>query len=361
MIPMVDTRVWHKSIQSELEQAAVDVLRSGRFIMGPEVAAFEQEAAAFLGAEYALGCANGTDALVLALKAAGIGAGDEVITTPFTFFATVEAIVLAGAVPVFVDIDPVTFNLNPEFLKQALTVKTRAVLLVHLFGLPAAVEAVQDFCEHHQLLLLEDCAQSFGAEVNGRKTGTFGQLGCFSFFPSKNLGGFGDGGLITTSDSHLAERVRQLRNHGSCEPYKHLDIGHNSRLDELQAALLRIKLRSIDDYNRQRQQVAEWYRHRLETNPVRLPEGEGHVFHQYTILLQDRDRVQKRLAENDIASAVYYRTPLHQQTALRGIAVCRELVVTGQISQQCLSLPVFPGMTENQVERVAEQVIDSLR
>lgn len=360
MIPMVDTRVWHQSIQAELEQAAVNVLRSGRFIMGSNVTAFEQEAAACLGAEYALGCANGTDALVLALKAAGIGAGDEVITTPFTFFATAEAIVLVGATPVFVDIDPVTFNLNPALLEQALTANTRAVLIVHLFGLPAAVEAVQSFCEEHELLLLEDCAQSFGAEVNGQKTGTFGQLGCFSFFPSKNLGGFGDGGLITTSDRHLAEQVRLLRNHGSCEPYKHQSIGYNSRLDELQAALLRVKLQYIDDYNRQRQQVVEWYWHCLKAYPIQLPEGEGHVFHQYTVLLQNRDEVSKRLAENGIASAVYYRTPLHQQPALRDVAVYRDLAVTRQISQQCLSLPVFPGMTEGQVERVSESILASL-
>ena len=358
MIPMVDTTVWHRTIQSELEQAALDVLRSGRFVMGPNVQAFEEEVADYLGCKHAISCANGTDALVLALMAAGIGSGDEVITTPFTFFATAEAIALVGASPVFVDIDPETFNLNPEWLEAILSPNTRAVLLVHLFGLPAAVTAVSSFCRQHGVLLIEDCAQSFGAKVDKQQTGTFGQLGCFSFFPSKNLGGFGDGGLVTAAEDELAIQLKQLRNHGSRKQYLHSQIGLNSRLDELQAALLRIKLQHIDHYNQQRQQVAQWYEHYLADTRLPLPAGKGHVYHQYTIRLNNRAEVQNLLSQRQIASAVYYPVPLHQQDALETIARSGKLEVAERISEQCLSLPIFPGMTEEQVRQVAEALLE---
>ncbi|AMO58631.1 erythromycin biosynthesis sensory transduction protein eryC1 [Endozoicomonas montiporae] len=357
MISMVDPTVWHASIQNELEQAALEVLRSGRFIMGSNVAAFEQEVAEYLGSRYAISCANGTDALVLALTAAGIVAGDEVITTPFSFFATAEAIVQVGACPVFVDINPESFNLDVDLLEQALSDKTKAVLPVHLFGLPVEVKKIQAFCHQHGLWLLEDCAQSFGASVEGQHTGTYGHFGCFSFFPSKNLGGFGDGGLVITQDKALAEQLIQLRNHGSQQPYLHHQIGYNSRLDELQAALLRVKLRHIDEYNRQRQQVAEWYWQAFCRSDIQLPEGEGHVFHQYTVLLEHRDLVRQALEQNHIASAIYYQMPLHRQPALMDVAKFSQLPVAEKISRHCLSLPVFPGMSQNQVNTVAEQVL----
>lgn len=357
MIPMVDTTVWHRDIQAELEEAALDVLRSGRFLMGPNVVAFEQDAADYLGCQYAISCANGTDALVLALLAAGIGAGDEVITTSFTFFATAEAIVQAGAKPVFVDIDPNTFNLDPSRLESALTSATKAVLLVHLFGLPAAVQEVKAFCCDHNLLLVEDCAQSFGASVAGQQTGTFGSLGCFSFFPGKNLGGFGDGGIAITSDKNLANKLSQLRNHGSRKQYVHDLIGFNSRLDEIQAALLRIKLRHIDHYNQQRQQIAQWYARHLSEMKLSLPSGKGHVYHQYTVLLEKREQAQESLRKRQVASAIYYPVPLHQQKALKGIARSDVLEVTEKVCLNCLSLPVFPGMTEQQVAYIAQSLV----
>ncbi|WP_252177491.1 DegT/DnrJ/EryC1/StrS family aminotransferase [Endozoicomonas sp. 4G] len=356
MIPMVDTLAWHQPIQQELRAAASRVLDSGRFLMGEEVTAFEQEVGAFLQANQAVSCGNGTDALILALSAAGLGPGDEVITTPFTFFATAEAIVRVGATPVFADIEPETFNMDPLRIQQAMTDRTRAVLVVHLFGLPARIQEIQWLCEEHSLLLIEDCAQSFGASVNGRMTGTWGDLGCFSFFPSKNLGGFGDGGLITAKTEFMAEQLKVLRNHGSSIQYRHECMGFNSRLDEMQAALLRVKLKYIERYNQERKKIAEVYRSCLQGLDVLLPAGQGHVYHQFTVLTDQRDQLKAHLASQGIASALYYPIPLHQQPVFRGLPITQDLFVAEQVSRRCLSLPVFPGMTAAQVSRVAESV-----
>ena len=367
-IPMVDPGAWHASIQNELEQAALDVLRSGRYIMGEQVELFEKEAATYLGVKYALGCANGTDALVLALKAAGIGAGDEVLTTGFTFFATVEAIMQVGATPVLVDIYAETFNLDPKELERAISPRSRAVLAVHLFGLPVELNSIRQICEQNGLLLLEDCAQSFGARYEGKQTGSFGLSGCFSFFPSKNLGGFGDGGLVTTNDSDVANKIRKLRNHGSSEQYIHDCIGYNSRLDEIQAALLRIKLKHIDQFNHQRFEVAEWYRENLSGTDIIIPReysAENHVYHQYTVVLpHQRDQIRKRLTRQGIASAIYYPLPLHRQTALQAIMANGskpELPVCEQLAEHCLSLPIYPGMTKDQVELVAGSLLKAMK
>ncbi len=243
MIPMVDLTAQYDDLRAEIEQGFREVLDGARFILGPNVEAFEQEAAAYLGAEHAVSCASGTDALHLALIAAGIGPGDEVITTPFTFIATAEAICYVGAKPVFVDIEPSTFNLDMARLETAVSENTRALLPVHLFGQPADMTTLLEIAERRDLLVIEDCAQSFGATINGRRTGTLGQAGCFSFFPSKNLGGYGDGGLVTCDSAALEQELRALRNHGSRERYHHHVIGYNSRLDELQAVILRAKLK----------------------------------------------------------------------------------------------------------------------
>ncbi|WP_066014098.1 DegT/DnrJ/EryC1/StrS family aminotransferase [Endozoicomonas atrinae] len=361
-IPMVDVQAWHRPIQERLEKKALEILRSGRFIMGEEVEAFEQEVAHYLGAKYAISCANGTDALVLTLHAAGIGPGDEVLTTGFTFFATAEAIMQVGATPVLVDIDSETFNIDPLELERSITSRCKAVLVVHLFGLPAALSEIQAVCDRHGLILLEDCAQSFGASYHSRKTGNFGLLGTFSFFPSKNLGGFGDGGLIITSDLKAAETVRMLRNHGSACQYYHECAGYNSRLDALQAGLLRVKLKHIDEFNAQRRKVAQWYRELLKGTEVIFPEDrENHIYHQYTVVLPSgRDMVKKRLASKGIASAIYYPLPLNKQRALVGVASEYELPVCEQLSEHCLSLPIFPGMTNSQVETVASTLIKEM-
>lgn len=362
-IPMVDVSAWHQCIQDKLEQKAIDVLRSGRFVMGSEVASFEQEVADFLGSRYAISCASGTDALILSLHGAGIGPGDEVLTTGFTFFATVEAILQVGAVPVLVDIDAETFNIDPAKLERSITSRSRAVLAVHLFGLPAAIGQLQSICDRHGLTLLEDCAQSFGAEYQARKTGNHGQLGAFSFFPSKNLGGFGDGGLVVTHDWELAKIVKMLRNHGSTEQYHHQRKGYNSRMDELQAGLLRVKLEHIEAFNAQRKQIARWYRTLLQNSIVICPEDDQeHVYHQFTVVLPShRDIVKKRLFAKGIACAVYYPVPLNKQQALAGLVNECKLPVCERISQHCLSLPIYPGMTREQVETVVYALIEEMQ
>ena len=358
MIPMVDTLAWHKPIQKELRLAATRVLDSGRYLMGEEVTAFEQEVGEFLQAKETVSCANGTDALILALSAAGIGPGDEVITTPFTFFATAESVVRIGATPVFVDIEPETFNIDPIRIQDAITERTKAVLVVHLFGLPARIQEIQLLCEERSLLLIEDCAQSFGASVNGRMTGTLGDLGCFSFFPSKNLGGFGDGGLVTAKTESMAEQLRVLRNHGSRVQYQHECIGYNSRLDEMQAALLRVKLRHIAHYNEERKKIAECYRSSLQGADILMPAGLEHVYHQFTLQTDQRDQLKAHLANQGVSSAVYYPMPLHLQPVFKNLPMTQDLFVAEQIAQRCLSLPIFPGMKEAQVNRVAKSVSD---
>lgn len=364
-VPMVDLAVQYRQIKEEIDGAIADVLAGTRFILGPEVHALEDELADYLGVGHALSCASGTDALHLALHGAGIGAGDEVITTPFTFLATAEAIRYCGAIPVFVDIDPVTFNIDPEAVEAAVTDRTWAILPVHLFGQPANMPALESIAERHGLVLIEDCAQSFGADIGGRQTGTFGLAGCFSFFPSKNLGCYGDGGLVTTSDPSLHERLYALRNHGRrWGEYYHEEVGYNSRLDELQAAVLRVKLSRIDEFNRQRRRVAERYSQLLGDTGLVLPREDGvgrHVYHQYTVLVpdQERDEIIAALKQHEIASAVYYPTPLHRQPAFEGVCHHGELPVTEQVAGSCLSLPIFPEMTDEQIQRVAEVIRSS--
>ena len=358
-IVMVDPLACHAEIQQELERAASRVIRSGRYILGPEVSQFEVEISEYLGARHAVSCASGTDALILALTAAGVGFGDEVITTPFTFFATAEAILRIGATPVFVDIEPETFNLNPCLLVAAYTEKTKAVLVVHLFGLPARIMEIKAFCLEKNLILIEDCAQSFGAEISGVKTGCFGDLGCFSFFPSKNLGGFGDAGLVITNNNKYRDTVKQLRNHGSSRHCIHQESGFNSRMDEMQAALLRIKLKYIDIYNRQRIDIACRYSQSLNDCELLLPSGNNHVFHQYTVQADYRDLLQRELRKEEIASVIYYSKPLHHQPVFRNKAFCRlaeDLFVADTVSKICLSLPVYPGMSIEQCQRVISAV-----
>lgn len=358
-IPMVDLQVQYRQLKSEIDQAIHGVLDTSYYILGPHGQAFEAEAAAYLGVKHAIGVSSGTDALHLALRAAGIGPGDEVITSPFTFIATAEAIAYVGGSPVFVDIDPRTFNLDPELVKSAITAKTRAIMPVHLFGQPADLTALQELCVRHNLLLIEDCAQSFGATFAGRQTGSIGALGCFSFFPSKNLGCYGDGGMIVTSDDGLAEQVRMLRNHGSKVRYHHDIIGYNSRLDEMQAAILRVKLRHIDRFNNLRRQNAHYYSARLAEAGVTPPHEDGkgvHVYHQYTVLTDRRDAVQQALTNAGSASAVYYPIPLHRQNVFSADFAGISLPVSESVAARCLSLPIYPELTESQMDRVVAAI-----
>ncbi|MRR53228.1 MAG: DegT/DnrJ/EryC1/StrS family aminotransferase [Deltaproteobacteria bacterium] len=363
MIPMVDLNLQYRLLQDEIDGGIRDVLEKCQFILGPNVAAFETEAAEYLGVPHAVAVASGTDALHLALAAAGVGPGDEVITSPFTFIATAEAIRYVGATPVFVDIDPQTFNINPDKIEAAITPASRAILPVHLFGQPADMSAISAICDRHSLLLVEDCAQSFGATTLGStKTGAIGSFGCFSFFPSKNLGCYGDGGMVTLASAELADSVRVLRNHGSRQRYHHHVIGFNSRLDEIQAVILRAKLKHIDEYNANRRRVAKLYNELLSGLDLVVPHEDGkgvHVYHQYTILSPRRDRIMKALAEQEISSAIYYPIPLHRQDVFADAYRDCSLPVAENVVQNCLSLPIFPEMTEEQIVRVADVIKNS--
>ncbi len=358
---MVDLKGQYEALKSEIDAAVIQALGETRYILGPNVQAFEKETADYLGVKHALGCANGTDALHLGLLAAGIKAGDEVITTAFTFIATAEAIRYVGATPIFVDILPDSLNIDPDAIKAAITDKTRAIIPVHLFGQPADMDEIMAIAKDHDLKIIEDCAQSFGSRYRGQMTGSFGTAGTFSFFPSKNLGCYGDGGLVTTNDDAVADTIRMYRNHGSSKQYYHDVIGFNSRLDELQAVILRIKLKHIDDYNSNRLRVAKTYNRLLENSQFNTPsiaDDRDHIFHQYTILCDSRDSVREQVLSKDVSCAVYYPVPLHRQKAF---ADTRQptLPVTDETARRCLSFPVFPEMTEQQVETVCEAILNT--
>jgi len=362
MIPMVDLKAQYANLKEEIDRGLQEALDSCAFILGPNVQAFEHEAADYLGVKHAIGVASGTDALHLALRAAGIGPGDEVITSPFTFIATAEAIRYVGATPVFVDIDPRSFNLLPAAVEAAVTERTTAVMPVHLFGQPADLPAIGAICERRGLKMIEDCAQSFGATVDGRQTGSIGISAGFSFFPSKNLGCYGDGGLVTTNSDALAEHVRVLRNHGSQVRYYHQEIGYNSRLDELQATILRVKLRHIEEYNRNRRRVAHRYSELLSDLPLDTPFEDGigrHVYHQYTLLSDRRDAIMQALQAAGIACAVYYPVPLHRQQAFAGDGAGVQLPVADDVAKRCLSLPIYPELGESDILKVVSVIADA--
>ncbi len=364
-IPMVDLKVQYEAIKDEINNAVLGVIQSGHFILGPQGKALEEEIARYHGVKHAVAVASGTDALHLALLAAGIKRGDEVITTPFTFIATAEAISYAGAVPVFVDIDPDSFNIDISKIGPAITGKTKAVIPVHLYGQPADMNALMGLAKKHNLRIIEDCAQSFGAEYRGKKTGAIGDLGCFSFFPSKNLGGYGDGGMVTTDDSAFAEHLLSLRNHGSAVRYYHEEVGFNSRLDEIQAAIIRIKFKHIDAYNTMRRNNAALYSKDLADSGIRTPSelgGTRHVFHQYTVRVKNRDAVKQKLDAGRITSSmIYYPVPLHMQAAYRDLGMKPgSLPVAEQAAREVLSLPLYPELTEEQIKKVADAVKKAL-
>jgi len=356
IVPMVDLKRQFQEIKREVFSILTEVLESAQYILGPKVSEFEKRIAEYHGVSEAIGVASGTDALHLSIDTLGIGKADEVITTPFTFFATVEAILYTGAQPVFVDIEPDTLNIDTRQIEAKITKKTKAILPVHLFGHMADMGEISKIARRYGLKVIEDCAQSFGAELNGRKAGSFGDAGCFSFYPSKNLGGYGDGGIIILNDPEAAERIRKLRNHGSKGSYIHERVGFNSRLDEIQAAILLVKLKRIDEYNRKRRQKAALYTELLSdkvTCPVEK-KGAYHVFHQYTIMSPKREEIQKRLKEKGISSVVYYPVPLHLQGALKFLGY-REgaFPVAERVAQEVLSLPIYPELEESTIREIA--------
>ena len=364
MIPLLDISRTHAGLEPAIEAALARVFRSGGYILGPEVAAFEEEVAAWLGVPHAVGVSNGTDALVASLQALGVGPGDEVITTPFTFIATADAILRLGGVPRFVDVDPATLNLDPAKLEDAIGERTRGILPVHLFGQCADMDGIRAVAARHGLWILEDVAQAMGARWGEDAAGGLGVAGCFSFFPSKNLGALGDGGLVTTGDPDLADRVRWIRAHGAKRKYYHDLPGGNYRLDALQAAVLRIKLPRLASWNAARAEKAAGYDRRLDAagliedgrvRPLARQAGSTHVFHQYVVRLRDRAAAMETLAARNIGHAIYYPVPLHLQVCLGDEAGrVGDHPVAEAACEEVLALPIFPGMTDAEQDAVVD-------
>jgi dTDP-4-amino-4,6-dideoxygalactose transaminase len=362
-VPLLDLTLQYASIRRDVEDAIARVCASQQFIMGPEVEAFEREIAAFVGVPFAIGLSSGTDALLVSLMALGIGPGDEVITPTFSFFATAGSVSRVGARPVFADVDPVTLMMRAEDVEPLITSRTRAIIPVHLYGLCADMTPLLALAAAAGVPVIEDAAQALGATYGGRHAGSFGATGCFSFFPSKNLGAFGDAGLVTTSDEALAARLRRLRNHGAEMRYYHREIGGNFRLDALQAAVLRVKLPHLAGWNAQRRANAETYR-RLFTaaglTQVTLPheaDGRTHIYHQYVVRLPERDRVRAHLTECGIGTDVYYPVPFHRQECFADVTP-RDRVFphADRASAEVLALPIFPELTPQQQEHVVASV-----
>jgi dTDP-4-amino-4,6-dideoxygalactose transaminase len=366
MIPFIDLSRQHHPIEEELKLAFAEVLRGGQYILGPALGRFEEEMARLHGVRHAIGVASGTDALLLGLLGAGVRPGDEVITTPFTFVATAEVIEHAGARPVFVDIDEKTFNLDPDQIEAAITDRTRAIVPVHLYGLACDMDAIGRIAARHKLKVVEDCAQATGSRWKGRLVGGIGDAGAFSFFPTKNLGAIGDGGLVTTDNDTLAEKVRMLRGHGAKLRDHYELLGYNSRLDSLQAAVLSAKLPRLEEWNGQRRHNASRYGALLgDVAQIALPvepEGAFHSYNQYSLLTDRRDALRAHLAERGVPSMVYYPKALHLQPIFAGLGYAGgDFPVTERIQDQVLSLPVFPGLTEEQIQTVAAAVQEFFR
>ncbi len=372
-IPPLDLTEQYRGIEAAVSTAVTEILASGRYINGPVVEDFAKAFGDYIGTQFCVACNSGTDALYLALRALNIGPGDEVVTSPFTFIATTEVVSAVGATPVFVDIDLETFNLNLEQLAAAITPRTKAIMPVHLFGRPVAMDQVMAIAQVHHVPVIEDCAQSTGATWGDRRVGAIGHIGCFSFFPTKNLGACGDGGAVTTDDPDIAATIRMLREHGSRVRYYHEAIGVNSRLDAVQAAILQIKLQHLDTWNYQRQQVAHRYQERLHAVPgIALPsnpEGGQSVWNQYTLRLEAaqekggewRDRVRQYLADHGVSSMVYYPLPLHRQPVYADLGYGPGSLPHSELAaQQVLSLPMFPELAEADQDRVCSTLKDAL-
>ncbi len=368
-VPLLDIKTQNESVAGALKEAFERVVKSGHFILGPEVEAFERAVAQYLGATHAIGVSSGTDALVVSLMAANIQPGDEVITTPFTFFATAGSIARVGAKPVFVDVDPITFNLDAGAIDGALTSRTKAIMPVHLFGQACDMHAIMAIAKAKQLTVIEDAAQALGTRFNGNCVGTLGDYGCFSFFPSKNLGALGDGGLVTCQSDALAEKVKLLRTHGAKPKYFHSMIGGNFRLDALQAAFLAAKLPKLDTWSEGRARNAEQYTQLLKSaglskDLLTVPEAvfAGHIWNQYTLQTPHRDALRKHLSEHNIGSEIYYPEPMHTQSCFSHLGYkAGDFPVSERLAKQSLSIPVFPELSAAQLNYVAETIISFLK
>lgn len=358
-INMLDVSEQYRSLKIPIDAALADVLKSGRFILGPQMQLLEQELAAYLNVKHAIALNSGTDALVLALRACNIGTGDEVIVPTYTFFATAEAVSLVGARPVFVDCAPGNFNLDPESVRRAITARTRVLIIVHLFGEPVPMEPILQICEQHGLRLIEDTAQAIGATYRGKMVGGIGDAGAFSFYPSKNLGAYGDGGLTVTNDDTIAQQIRSLRDHGRAANGTHTQIGYNSRLDEFQAAILRVKLPYVDRWNAARRSHAATYRELLSGTrcefPATNPDGV-HVYHQLVLTHPERDRIRAALTAADIASMMYYFLPCHLQPVFASLGEPPSLPVAEHWAATTLALPIYPELPMETIEKICEVI-----
>ncbi len=363
MIPILDSKRQYATIGEEVEKEVIDVLRSGQYILGKHNKALAEELQEFIGVKHAVTLNSGTDALHLALRALDIGAGDEVISVAFTFVATCEAIGIVGAKPVFVDIDPDTFNIDVNKIEAAITPKTKAIIPVHLYGQPCDMDAIMDIAKRHNLYVIEDACQAIGAEYKGKKVGSFGDIGCFSFYPTKNLGAMGDGGLLTTNSDAINDRVIALRNHGGAVRYHHDEIGVNSRLDEIQAAILRVKLPHVKDWNEKRRENAYRYNELFAScedivTPKEL-DNTYCVYHQYTVKIPNRDNIHKMLQEKGIGAMLYYPIPLHLQKVHEYLGVGKGSLPATEKNTECvISLPMFPELTVEEQKTVASTLIE---
>ena len=363
MIPILDSKRQYATIGNEIEKAVCEVLRSGSYILGPNVKALEVELAKYIGCNYTVSLNSGTDALHLALRALDIGPGDEVITTAFTFVATTEAIGIVGATPIFADIDADTFNIDPKKIEERITPKTKAIIPVHLYGQPCDMDAIMDIAKRYDLYVIEDACQAMGAEYKGQKVGSIGDIGCFSFYPTKNLGTMGDGGLITTNAEHLKDRIIALRNHGGAIRYHHDEIGVNSRLDEIQSAILRVKLPHLDSWNKKRREKAAIYNELFSKcediiTPKELDDTYC-IYHQYTVKIPNRDEIFDKMHEAGIGTMLYYPIPLHLQKVHEYLGMGKgSLPITEKNTEIVMSLPMFPELSREEQETIADTLIN---
>ncbi|MHC4148256.1 MAG: DegT/DnrJ/EryC1/StrS family aminotransferase [Planctomycetota bacterium] len=360
-VPLLDLKAQYAGIKEEVMGAIERVCESQMLCLGPAVEEFERKLAEYCGCEHAIGVSSGTDALLMSLMTLEVGAGKEVITTPFTFFATAGAIARVGAMPVFVDIDEVSCNIDPGLIEEKITERTRAIIPVHLFGQVTQMKPIMEIAERHKLAVVEDAAQAIGATQDGVKCGNFGDLGCFSFYPTKNLGGFGDGGLVTTNQKSLAKRVKLLRTHGEDPRYFYRVIGGNFRLDAIQGAVLSVKLKYIDKWNEKRRQNAAIYDRIFADSAVKGPKIDANnvsTYHQYTVRVPKREKLQKYLAEKEVSTAVFYPKPLHLQDCFSELGYKKgDLPVSERLCGEVLSLPIYPELKQEQIEYVANTVL----
>ena len=361
-VPILDLKAQYAAIKDEINLATNQVCESQFFCLGPALAEFEEKIAEYCQSKYAIGLSSGSDALLVSLMALEIKPGDEVITSPFTFFATAGSVARLGAKPVFVDIDPDSYNIDPALIEEKITEKTRAIIPVHLFGQIARMKPIMEIAERHDLAVIEDAAQSIGATQNGKKCGNFGLCGCFSFYPTKNLGGFGDGGLVTTNDESFAEKIKTLRDHGQKPRYFYKILGGNFRLDCIQAAVLSVKLKYLDEWNDKRRQNAILYDNFFAGSEVKPPQIDSNnvsIYHQYTVTVPKRDRLQEYLAEKEIGSAIFYPHPLHLQECFKQLGYNKgDFPVAERLCEDVLSLPIYPELKKEQIEYVANAILE---